>query len=204
MTRYSTQEAYCRYWLFSKSTGGSGWAVRQRPAGDDSTLLLPFLGQAPSLRACLQSMQSMPAHCTAGVAGGVAGGGVPPDRAAAMIEWARQRSKSPRGRRQRRQATILARDMLALLGGVRSCSLLDAEHGAYASDADALIAFLQERERSSGRTVRTPRGFQSVQTVSGVDRLPLNATLSKLCWWPGCGGGALHVTGARYYVCRKH
>ncbi len=113
----------------------------------------------------------MPAHRTAGAvagaaaaaAGGGGGAGAGGDcalsgRTAAadmLIEWARQRSTSPRGRRQRRQATILARDVLTLLGGVRSCFLLDAEHGAYASDADALCAFLRERERSSGSSVRS-------------------------------------------------
>lgn len=89
------------------------------------------------------------------------------EAAARLTEWARHRSTSARGRRQRRQATILARDVLALLGGVRSCCLLDAEHGPYASDADALCDFLRGGEHSSG-TVRT-----------------LPALLSAVVNWPG-------------------
>lgn len=70
--------------------------------------------------------------------------------ALALVAWAQRRAGRGKGQRQRRQAATLARDTLALLGGLRSSCLLDSEHGPPASNAALLLDFLAGAEEHLG------------------------------------------------------
>ena len=118
----------------------------------------------------------------------------------ALLDWCQARCASPRSARLQRPTATLCRDLLVVLGRLRACCLLDAEHGRFATHAAELLDFL-------GAAGSAPRCVAAALAALRVVRLSLWSgaeEVGQALWVVEAAGLAARVVRKLYSRVSSH